>query len=354
MTSPRSKTRPAKTRSARTLAQTGLPAIVGSHPYLAVAAVGALAMAASAFVNHRLAVAAERRNPPRGRFVVVNGVRLHYVERGKGEPLVLLHGNGSMIQDFASSGLIETASKAYRVIVFDRPGYGHSERPRSTMWTAEAQAEVIQAALRKIGISKAIVLGHSWGCSVAVALALRSPNLVGSLVLASGYYFPTVRADVVAMSGPAVPGLGDAIRYTLSPLLARIMWPLLTRKIFGPASVPEKFEAGFPKEMTFRPSQIRASAAESALMIPGAFAARGHYAKLKMPVVIIAGEEDRLIDIDEQSARLHSELPNSTIHRVPRAGHMVHHTAPGAVMAAIKEAAAAVAAQHANVIPIAG
>jgi pimeloyl-ACP methyl ester carboxylesterase len=149
------------------------------------------------------------------------------------------------------------------------------------------------------------------------------------------------------------PVLGDAIRYTLSPLLARIMWPLLTRKIFGPASVPEKFEDGFPKEMTFRPSQIRASAAESALMIPGAFAARGHYAELKMPVVILAGEEDRLIDIDEQSARLHSELPNSTIHRVRGAGHMVHQTAPEAAMAAIEQAALADAAGPANVIPLA-
>ena len=77
-------------------------------------------------------------------------------------------------------------------------------------------------------------------------------------------------------------------------------------------------------------------------MIPGAFAARGRYAELKMPVVIVAGEEDRLIDIDEQSARLHSELPNSTIHRVPGAGHMVHQTAPEAVVAAIDLASAAV------------
>ncbi len=352
MTLRRSTTRPSKTRSNRTTARTVLPAIASSHPYLVAAAASAVAMAASAFVNERLAAAAERRNPPKGKFVRVNGLRLHYVEQGKGEPLVLLHGNGSMIQDFASSGLIETASKAYRVIAFDRPGYGHSERPRNRIWTAKAQAELIQAALRKIGISKAIVLGHSWGCSVAVALALRSPKQVKALVLASGYYFPSLRADVVAMSGPALPVLGDAIRYTLSPLLARLMWPFLTRKIFGPASVPAKFKSGFPKEMTFRPSQIRASAAESALMIPGAFAARGRYGELKMPVVIVAGEEDRLIDIDKQSARLNSELPHSTIHRVRRAGHMVHQTAPGTVMAAIKEAAAADSAGHANVIPL--
>ena len=247
MTSRRSIARLAKTHSALAPAKTRLPAIVGSHPYLAGAAAGAVALAVTAFVNYRLAAAAERRNPPTGKFVEVDGVRLHYVEQGKGEPLVLLHGNGSMIQDFASSGLIETASKTYRVIAFDRPGYGHSERPRSTIWTAEAQAELIEAALGKIGISKATVLGHSWGCSVAVALALRSPNLVRSLVLASGYYFPSARADVVTMSGPAIPVLGDAIRYTLSPVLARLMWPLLTRKIFGPAPVPRKVRGWLPE-----------------------------------------------------------------------------------------------------------
>jgi pimeloyl-ACP methyl ester carboxylesterase len=69
-------------------------------------------------------------------------------------------------------------------------------------------------------------------------------------------------------------------------------------KIFGPRSVPKKFEA-FPKEMALRPSQIRASAAESALMIPDAFKLRNQYADLKMPVVIIAGEQDGLIDIQQ-------------------------------------------------------
>jgi hypothetical protein len=55
------------------------------------------------------------------------------------------------------------------------------------------------------------------------------------------------------------------------------------RKIFGPSIVPGKF-AGFPKEMALRPSQLRASAAESALPIPAAFALRKDYAVLTMPV----------------------------------------------------------------------
>jgi pimeloyl-ACP methyl ester carboxylesterase len=303
----------------------------------AAAAIGALAI--SALFNRQRAKQAERDNPPAGRFVETNGVRLHYVERGAGEPLVLLHGNGSMVQDFESSGLLDMAAQKYRVIAFDRPGFGHSERPRSMVWTPEKQADLIHAALQKIGVSRAIVLGHSWGASVATALALNYPQAVASLVLASGYYYPSPRADVVFASGPAVPVVGDVMRYTLAPILGRAMWPIVLRKIFGPAPTPHKF-AGFPKEMALRPSQIRAIAAEAALMIPNAFRMRGDYAGLKMPVVIISGDDDRLIDVD-QSARLHEEVAQSSFHRVRGAGHMVHQTAPAAIMAAIDEAAAA-------------
>jgi pimeloyl-ACP methyl ester carboxylesterase len=296
------------------------------------------ALAISAFVNHRLARKAERDNPPAGRILNINGVRLHYVERGSGQPLVLLHGNGSMIQDFESSGLIDLAAEKYRVIAFDRPGYGHSDRPRSTLWTPEAQADLIHEALARIGVGRAVVLGHSWGCSVVVALARKYPDLVAGVVLASGYYYPTARADVVGMAGPAVPLVGDIVRYSISPILSRLMWPLLMRKLFGPQPVPEKF-AGFPKSMAVRPSQIRASAAESALMIPDAFAARDSYPGLKMPVCIIAGAEDRLVDAELQSARLHGEIPQSSFRRLPGVGHMVHQTATGAVMSAIEEVA---------------
>ncbi|MBR1270284.1 hypothetical protein JQ629_22680 [Bradyrhizobium sp. AUGA SZCCT0222] len=109
-------------------------------------------------------------------------------------------------------------------------------------------------------------------------------------------------------------------------------------KIFGPRSVPKKFEA-FPKEMALRPSQIRASAAESALMIPDAFMLRNQYADLKMPVVIIAGEQDKLIDIDTQSARLHSGVPQSKFQKVAANGNMIQQTATDQVMSAIKEVA---------------
>jgi pimeloyl-ACP methyl ester carboxylesterase len=304
---------------------------------VSVAAGVAVAGVVSALFNRWLAKEAERRNPPIGRFITVNGVRLHYVDQGTGTPLVLLHGNGSMIEDFQSSGLLELAAKKYRVIALDRPGFGHSDRPRRTVWTPQAQANLIAAALKEIGVSKPIVLGHSWGALVAVALALKYPPEVQALILASGYYYPNARADVVILSPPAIPLIGDLLSHTISPLLSRLMWPLILRKIFGPSPVPSKFE-GFPEEMAVRPSQLRAAAAESALMIPAARGFRNAYQRLKMPVNIVTGAADRFIESD-QSTKLHREIPGSTLRSIPGAGHMVHQTATAEILSAIDAAA---------------
>jgi pimeloyl-ACP methyl ester carboxylesterase len=315
------------------------PVPFSRHPATTIAAGAAILLAATALINRYFAQKAQRDNPPQGRFIDVDAVRLHYVERGNGRPLILFHGNGSMIQDFESSGLIDLAAENYRVIVFDRPGFGHSSRPRNVVWTPEAQADLFKKALDRLGVQRAIVLGHSWGASVAVALAKRHPSFVEALVLASGYYFPTARSDVVTSSAPAIPGLGDIISYTISPILSRMMWPAMLRKMFGPRSVPEKF-AGFPVELAVRPSQIRASAAESALMIPAAFVASKTYGELEMPTIILAGEGDRLVQTNEQSVRLHCEVKQSRLHRIAGAGHMVQQSATSDLMSAIDEAAA--------------
>jgi pimeloyl-ACP methyl ester carboxylesterase len=311
--------------------------LFGSESFIGVSVASVVAvLVLAAVVNYYLAKRAERQNPPKGRFVDVDGLRLHYLDQGAGQTVVLLHGNGSMIQDFECSGLVAAASPRYRVIVIDRPGFGHSQRPRSTIWSAVKQADVIHRALLQIGISRATILGHSWGASVAVALGLARPNSVDSLVLVSGYYYPTFRADVPLLSGSAIPVLGDLISYTAAPIISRLIWPLLLRRIFAPAPVPEKF-ALFPKEMVFRPSQLRASAEETALMIPGAFALQWRYRSLTMPVVIVAGEGDCLVEAT-QSVRLHRAIRPSTFKLVAGAGHMVQQTATARVMEAIDEA----------------
>jgi pimeloyl-ACP methyl ester carboxylesterase len=181
-------------------------------------------------------------------------------------------------------------------------------------------------------------MGHSWGASVAMALALRSPELVAGLVLASGYYYPTVRPVFAVASIPAMPLLGDIISWTVSPIIGRLMGSALQAKVFGPQKAPRKFDR-FPKEMAIRPSQQKASAVDGSLLIPNAIRFHQRYAELKMPVVIIAGDADQLIETDKQSARLHRDISQSRFHRLPGAGHMIHQTQTNDVMAAIDEAA---------------
>src|ERR1700730_462352 len=90
----------------------------------------ALLLGAMALVAWRQTSNAEQRHPAVGKFLNVDGVCLHYVESGTGEPLLLIHGNGTQIEDFETSGLIDLAADTHRVVVFDRPGFGHSSRPR--------------------------------------------------------------------------------------------------------------------------------------------------------------------------------------------------------------------------------
>lgn len=301
-----------------------------------------LALGAAAVFVRKRARQAEHEHPPIGQFVEVDGVRLHYIERGEGQPLVLLHGNGALMQDFELSGLVEMAARKYRVIVFDRPGFGYSERPRTTLWTPRAQARLLHRALQQLGIEQPIVLGHSWGAMVTVAMGLDFADDIKSLVLMSGYYYPTARADVVLFSPPSIPIIGDLMRYTISPLLGRAMWPLLTRRLFAPSPVSQRFKQAFPTWMSLRPSQIRAAAAESAMQIPAAYQLQSRYHELLMPVVIMAGDGDRLVDTHAHSERLHHALPHSVFHVTHGAGHMVHHVAQDQVMEAIDEAATAV------------
>ena len=123
-----------------------------------------------------------------------------------------------MLQDYIVSGVLDEAALRCRVIAFDRPGFGYSERPRRKIWTPSAQAELIHEALRQLGIDRAVVVGHSWGTLVSVALALNHPQVVRSLVLLAGFYFPRFRFDVLLASPPAVPFIGDVLRYTISPI----------------------------------------------------------------------------------------------------------------------------------------
>jgi pimeloyl-ACP methyl ester carboxylesterase len=307
------------------------PLLLGTG--LALAALGV-----SAVANTRRALEAERATSPVGRFVEVAGVRLHVLERGAGPTLLLLHGNGSLIQDWLVSGLVERAAARYRVIALDRPGFGYSARPRGRVWTPRMQAGLMRGLLHALRAEPAIVLGHSWGAQVALALALEHPEAVRALVLESGYYFPTPRLDTAMFLPQALPGLGDAVSRTLAPPLGRLLWPRVLHRLFAPAPVPARF-AAFPREMVLRPSHLRTAAAETVLMQPEAFVLERHYRAIAHPIAILSGTGDRQVDHAAQAVRLARTIPGSRLVAVEGAGHMLHHLAPETVLAAIDSVA---------------
>lgn len=303
---------------------------------VAVSGVAVLVAAATAAWVRGRARRAERENPPAGRLLHVDGVALHCVERGQGPPVVLIHGNAVSHRDFEASGLMARLAQSHRVIAFDRPGFGHSSRPRDRLWTPKAQAALLRAALGQLGVERPVVVGHSMGSMVALAMALDHPADVGSLVLLGGYYFPGFRVDALLTAPVALPVIGDVMRYTVTAVSGRLLLGKLVKAMFAPTDVPPSFLPLLSREMMLRPVQIRANAEDAAFMIGQAAASRDRHQELRMPVSIVAGADDLVIDPQEHSVRLHKDLPHSTLTLVPGAGHMVHHAAPDVVVAAIE------------------
>jgi pimeloyl-ACP methyl ester carboxylesterase len=306
-----------------------------------------LGLAASYFYVRHKTQQAERTDPPRGKFVAVDGVRLHYIERGQGPVLVLLHGNAVDAEDFDKNTLLDRAAERYRVIAFDRPGFGFSERPRGTVWTPPAQARLLHHALQELGVDSALVVGHSWGAMVAIAMALEVPDFVRGLVLLSGYYYPSVRLDAPLLAPPAIPLLGDVLRYTVLPMLMRLTFPLQAKRMFSPQPVPRRY-LELPVWRLIGPKQLRAFGAEAAMMPPAAAMLARRYAELKVPATIIAGTRDKMVDSGHNSERLHERLPGSGIRLQPGVGHMTPYAHPEQVLQAID----AMAAQVGEPVPI--
>ena len=296
----------------------------------------AVVLAILAIVNYVVARQAERRHPPTGLFMEVDGVRLHYSDRGEGRPVLLLHGNAVTGDDYNTSGVAERLLANYRVIIFDRPGFGYSERPRWRFWTATAQAELLHKAVTQLGVQRPVVVGHSWGTLVALAFAARHRADTAGLVLLSGYYFPNFRFDALLVAIGAIPFLGDVLRYTISPLFGWLTMPLTKRLMFAPAPMTERFQAEYSSAMALRPWQIRATVVDGALMVPSALGLRAHYGELSMPVVLIAGDRDLVVS-HRHAERLHAAVQGSDLQIVPGVGHMVHHVATPQIVQAIEQ-----------------
>jgi pimeloyl-ACP methyl ester carboxylesterase len=127
------------------------------------------------------------------------------------------------------------------------------------------------------------------------------------------------------------------------------MMPLTKKAMFSPAPVTDRFEAEYSTAMALRPSQIRATSVDGAMMVPSAMSLHEHYGELAMPVSIVAGDGDKIVSHD-LAERLHATIPGSTLLVIRGAGHMVHHVAPEQVANAIESVVASSAATFTSAI----
>ncbi|MGE5545871.1 MAG: alpha/beta fold hydrolase [Solirubrobacterales bacterium] len=291
------------------------------------------ALTGLAFWSSQASKDAERANPPTGTFIEIGGAKLHYLARGSGRPVVFIHGLGGMIQDWTLS-LADRAARGYRCIAFDRPGYGWSERPGWSRWSPEKQAETLRRAARRMGAERPVLVAHDFGTLVALSWALEYPEDVAGIVLIAGYYYSTRRIDIPLLSVPSMAGLGAVARNTVSPMLGRAAMPKVMERLFAPNPVPDVMSL-YPTDMMLRPSQMRAQGEDLAHLKEATRRLSSRYGELRVPVVIVTGDGDTVVDPVTQSIRLHRDIPHSTVKVVAEAGHMVHHVAPADVMSAI-------------------
>jgi pimeloyl-ACP methyl ester carboxylesterase len=280
---------------------------------------------------------AEHWYPPIGKFLDINGVRLHYTDQGNGPAIVILHGNGSMAKEIHLSEVVKELESTHRVIVIDRPGFGHSAR-LPHMWEPEQQADLMFGVLDQLGISDAVVMGHSWGTLVAVSMALAQPERVKGLALIGGYYMP-VAHPLVPLSAPLLwPVIGPVLRHCVVPVTGDFMLWKGIAACFDPQKVPVYMNF-FPGSLALRASQTKASAEDGAYMREAAACLEKRYASLTMPVNIFAGAQDKIVVPAQHSARLHTVLPHSSYTDIPDGGHMLHHTHQDTVITALREMA---------------
>ncbi len=321
----------------RLLARAPAAAPLGTSGVLPAVLVG---LAGLAVWNVVRAHAAERRNPPVGRFLRAGGLRWHVVDlnpTAPGRPVLMLHGNGAQVDDLLSTGIPETLAATRRVVLLDRPGFGHTHRPWPRVPDAASQARAVADAISTLGLDRPVVVGHSWGGLVATALGVHHPGSVGGLVLLSGYHVPEQRLDALLTTGPAIPVIGDFVRYTIQPFIADLIVRRAKARIFEPWPIPPGFDAAVPDEMIRRPGALRAAAGDGLTMRSSAEKLGPHHGGLRMPVAILAGAEDRIVDPDTHSRALHRAVPGSTLRILPGVGHMMHHAVPDAVVAAVEE-----------------
>jgi pimeloyl-ACP methyl ester carboxylesterase len=257
---------------------------------------------------------------------------LNYVSAGSGRPVVLIHGNPGSYQDYTLA-VVGRLSQSYHVVAFDRPGHGYSERHDSVQTTVEVQARIIRDALEKLGLKKPVLVGHSWGGSLVLAAAVTYGEDLAGIVLLAPAAYPSVSREWWSLL-PHVPLIGNFVVNRLTPFLGRAMVRKSLQQAYDPQDVQEDYVER-SLDLWMRPDHIRACAYDERTLGASLTVLSKHYRDIEMPVVIVTGSADRLLNPEEHAYPLHQAIKNSKLVVLPETGHQLPQTRPDAVISAI-------------------
>ena len=264
--------------------------------------------------------------------VVVDGMTLNYVSAGSGKPVVLIHGNPGSSEDYTLA-VVGRLSESYYVVAFDRPGHGYSERQDSLQTTVEVQARIIRDAVQKLALEKPVLVGHSWGGSLVLAAAVAHGKDLAGVVLLAPAAYPSVNIEWWSVL-PHIPLLGNIVVTTLTPLLGRA----IVRKSLKQAYAPQDVQTDYAErslDLWMKPDRIRACAYDERTLGASLKVLSEHYQNIEMPVVIVTGSADRLLNPEEHAYPLHKTIKHSKLVVLPETGHQLPQTRPDAVISAI-------------------
>ena len=269
----------------------------------------------------------ERSHPPTGRFITVQGVRLHYVEVGEGPPVVLVHGASSNLNEFTRS-LMPALATRFRVIAFDRPGYGYSERPdESDGWLDPGRlADLLLSAAETLGAERPLLLGHSWGGSVVMAAQVNHPDRIAGGVMLSGVAGHWAGPLGWTYQLGEIPVLGPLFAWTLVYPLGQFLLEDGVREVLAPATPAPGHLERTAVALALRPGSYLTNVRDTNSLSEYLQLLSPRYDTIRHPLLLIHGEADNLVPWWNHGRRVLPVVAHSEAVLLPDAGHAPHHS----------------------------
>lgn len=286
--------------------------------------------------------AAEAASPPHGQFLHIAGRRVHALiheaERPGSPDLILLHGASGNLREFDEFGA--RLARHFRVIAFDRPGLGHSEGLDLSDVSITAQARHLAEAASQLGLRNPLILGHSYGGSVALAWALEGFLDPSGLILVSA---PSLPWDGGLDYWHKLTDTGFGQRHAIPAAAAFVpdFWvQRMVTEVFAPEPIPQGYSAAKGIPLAVRRVSLRHNTEQINRLHGELTAHLPRHASLTLPIELLHGTADRVVPIHIHSRLLIERLPGARLTELPGAGHMPHLTRPDEVEAAVLRIAA--------------